>query len=323
MTLKKLLLALIVMTGMQVEAQINLVTNPGFEDTLGCPNQINQVSLANGWDTYRGTPDFYHVCATIPNPNFGVPVNARGYQQPHGGNAYSGIFTFARLLPNEREFIGRQLAQPLVIGQQYFVSFWVNHVDTSQTAFATDNLGAKFSTVGYGFGNPDTINNQPHVFTTTIITDTTNWVQVRGNFVADSSYVFIEIGNFFEDALTDTVRIVQHPLTNYAYYFIDDVCVSNDSTICFTGDLQNMEEHNKNFLEIFPVPAKNVLQVKSKQLLKSITLYEITGKQILFFNTPSFNNTIPVMSYATGIYILKTESEAGINISKIEIVRNE
>ena len=37
----------------------NLVPNPSFEDTLRCPNAVNQVDSAVGWIAYKGSPDYF------------------------------------------------------------------------------------------------------------------------------------------------------------------------------------------------------------------------------------------------------------------------
>lgn len=209
----------------------NLVQNFSFEDTSDCPYQINQVNFAVGWNTYGGTPDYFHICANGVSPMFSVPANTKGFQQPHSGNAYAGLFTFSTFVADQREYIGRQLLQPLIIGQQYFISFWVCHADTSFLLKATNNIGVKFSTVPFSLINPDTPQNNAHVFQPTIISDTANWVLVQGSFIADSAYSFISIGNYFTDAQTAVIQIGSIS-SAYAYYFIDDVCVSPDSAAC-------------------------------------------------------------------------------------------
>ncbi len=322
--MQKILLFVFACIALNGSAQINLVDNAGFEDTLGCPNQINQVNKANGWVSNLGSPDYFHSCANGLNPYFGVPVNARGYQQAHGGDAYVGLFTFARFIPNGREFVGRQLSAPLVVGQQYFVSFWVNHCDTSQSAFATDNMGAKFTMAQHlWFSNPDSVNNMPQIFTTTILTDTANWVKVAGTFIADSAYQFIELGNFFDDASTDTVRIVQHPNTNYAYYLIDDVCVSTDSTLCLQGDPQNIFNYQQQQVHLYPNPANGgIVTVEARNELLQLELFNATGRIIMRTQANGFSHLLNIRNIASGLYYLKSETKKGIGYNKVVIQKN-
>jgi hypothetical protein len=59
-----------------------------------------------------------------------------------------------------------------------------------------------------------------------VITDTANWTLVSGSFVADSAYRYIVLGNFFDDAHTDTVHFIPGP-SAAAYYLYDAICVSS------------------------------------------------------------------------------------------------
>ena len=257
--MKTQLLLLMILVSNWLYAQ-NLVLNPSFEDTLDCPHQINQINFANGWDSWGVTPDYFNACANIAAPNFGVPHNNRGFQVAHSGIAYVGLFTFTVFNPNMREFVGGTLTTPLTIGQQYFVSFWVNHADTSIVGWATDRIGIKFSTFAHNFfAIPDTVNNAPHVFSTNIISDTASWVLVQGSFIADSAYTFFGIGNYFEDAATSQIQI-SSGIANYAYYLVDDVCVSTSAGECnnVTGlqDSKLVEVSN-----VYPNPNKGKFKI--------------------------------------------------------------
>ena len=189
------MLCLLISTG---KAQ-NLVPNPSFEDTVHCPTTLDQINYSTGWSTYCVTPDYYNAC----NGNvLGVPSNGIGYQAAASGNGYAG-FTAYNVGGFAREIIGRQLSQTLLIGQTYYVSIKVSlaEFEGPPPQFVPCNkVGAKFSTIPYSASNPAPVNNFAHVYTNTIIGDTTNWTTIKGFFMADSSYQFIMIGNFFDDA---------------------------------------------------------------------------------------------------------------------------
>lgn len=129
----------------------NMVINPSFENHTACPDQINQVHYAAGWKSWAVTPDYYNACANTTAPNFGVPSNNRAFQHARTGVAYMGLFTYSVFFPNLREFIGGQLSSPLVPGQQYFISLWVNHAESSPLLIASDGIGLKFTTVDHNF----------------------------------------------------------------------------------------------------------------------------------------------------------------------------
>lgn len=63
-------------------AQVNLVPNPSFEDTVSCPNYANQIDKAVGWHASRNTPDYFNGCDWLTS-NQSVPNNFRGYQYAH------------------------------------------------------------------------------------------------------------------------------------------------------------------------------------------------------------------------------------------------
>src|SRR5262245_47267631 len=95
------------------EAQ-NLVPNPSFEDTIGCPSGYNQVSNATGWFIARQSPDYFNTCATWSGVS--VPQNDFGLQYPPSGNAYMGFFAKSHTSSNYREHIGISLPFPIQIG---------------------------------------------------------------------------------------------------------------------------------------------------------------------------------------------------------------
>src|SRR5687767_3985403 len=100
----KLILTVVVsLLCVNINAQ-NLVPNPGFDINNGCPTQIGQVDLSDGWVNWGITPDYFHSCSNTTSPSYGMPQNARGFQEAHSGQSYMGLFTFSDLLPNSREF---------------------------------------------------------------------------------------------------------------------------------------------------------------------------------------------------------------------------
>lgn len=207
----------------QLNFSQNLVPNPSFEIVSSCPNNYNQVSRATGWfPSSNNNNPTYHTdyCNACGTSLFQVPANTWGNQAAPTGVGYMAAVTMdPGSQPNYRENIYAQLTSPLVIGNTYFVSLKVSHTDNSK--YASNNFGAKFSTV------PDfPINNICQVYSANIISDKQNWVTISGCFVADSAYKYICLGNFFTDANTLTQQSCpgcQWPL--YGYY-VDDVSVT-------------------------------------------------------------------------------------------------
>ena len=129
MHLKNKLCPLIFLIAAQFCTAQNLVPNPSFEDTVGCPDGADKLSQATYWFSALNSCDYYNPCAAIDNPHVSVPNNWCGYQAALGGNAYAGIVIYAILVPpivDYREIMSTPLVQPLTIGVKYFVSAYIS-----------------------------------------------------------------------------------------------------------------------------------------------------------------------------------------------------
>jgi hypothetical protein len=279
----------------------NLIPNPSFEDTISCPTGDNQINKAVGWVLTRTSPDYFNSCATIAS-NASVPENIFGYQYAATGNAYAGFWA-KESTTLYKEHFGTQLISNLQIGMRYFVSLKVNLSPKNGNVTdycAINKIGVLFSTINYGLFYPSPVNNYAQVYTDSIITDTLNWTTIKGSFVADSNYSFITIGNFFDDAQIDSIQLSGSYC--HSYYFVDDICVSTDSLICYsTVGIQ--EPKRNNVVILFPNPFTNQINLTSKRNeLSEVILFDITGRILLsqsFVNSTSINTE----QLAKGIYL--------------------
>ena len=297
--------------------QTNLVPNPSFEDTAYCVTGPTDMQAALGWDRYADTPDYFNPCTS--NSDVSVPNNWGGYQQPASGNAYCALGTFSSTFGqvNGREFIGRALSTPLSVGTKYYVSLKVN-LSISSTIWAncaTNNIGAGFTISPYQWpSNSLSVTNNPKVYSNSIITDTLNWVQIFGSFTADSSYQYIVLGNLFDDSNTDTLIIdaSASPYPNcFAYYYIDDVCVSTDSSYAanyvYTGI---QEEPLKDNFNIYPNPITNHFQINQTFTAPyDLILYNAIGQQLYQEkNITTSSKTINATQFSKGILFITIKS---------------
>ncbi len=298
----------------------NLVSNPSFEDTVACPTTLTQIDRAAGWMSFSLTPDYFNACASASAiPPVSVPHNIWGDQIAHTGNAYAGFVAFQLGSTNSREYVGTQLNQTLIIGQKYFISFWVSSAFGYMNPYdyphlACNNLGARFSTVSYSPNNPQFANNFAHIVDTNIINDTINWIKISGSFIADSAYQYLSIGNFFTDSITNWISIGQS-LPNVAYYYLDDVCVTTDSLYndTWTG-IENLHESN---ISIIPNPANTFIKINGMEGELEINIYDLVGRIVR--HTKINNNLLNTESISNGIYLIKIDSKDKTIIKKILI----
>jgi len=272
----------------------NLVLNPSFENYSTCPSAPGDIYKAIGWDTYNGSPDYFNSCGS---GGVQVPGNSFGYQQAAAGNAYAGIITYYNG-GLSREIIGDSLSTLLVPTQKYYLSFKINRADDETIiGYSTNKIGARFTTIKSFSVN---INNTPHIFSNSVITDTTNWIRVTGSFVADSAYQYLLIGNFFDDANT---TITNQTSGIYAYYFIDEVCLSTDSMFCANFTTSIDEFYNSQGIFLFPNPSNHEVLIKIFSEAE-MCIYSSLG-QIIVTNSIGSEWRIITSDWANGIYFVK------------------
>ena len=287
----------------------NLVPNPDFEDTIGvgCPSGMGQSQLPAGWCPYSLSPDYFNVCSPATNNN-SVPKNGWGYEYPYSGNAYCGIWCYQTIQKNTREFLGRQLQNPLTIGQKYYIKLKVCLAEISNCGI--DKIGVLFSSVAspncilVGMDS-SFIKNSAHIFSVPIISDTMNWSFISDSFISDSSYQYILIGNFFDDVNTDTLILGQPQGFGYgAYYFIDDISVSTDSTTSINDFYQD-----ENSVDIFPNPfsySATVMINDANINLNNVSfsIHDLVGRQVMKQPVSTKKFKIDGSSLSAGVYIV-------------------
>lgn len=304
----------------------NLVPNPSFEEILSCPDFPGQVWRAQGWYVAENTPDYYNACCNNTFPVVGVPSNIFAYRNAATGDAYCGLWLFTSFPPPyPREKIGVKLIKPLSLGVRYFVSFNLSSVSShsQDSNGGISKIGMLFSTKKYDLTNSPPTNNYSQFSADSIIADTTGWVLVKGSFVADSEYMYLTIGSFFDNTHTDTIKYWSLNGSGvYSYYYIDDICVTTDSVGCRFYDAITNPIINFPF-QIYPNPANDLITVKLNSInANSISLFNSLG-QIVYENKAVKNNSvdeIDVSRYRCGIYLLQINMKEEIITQKISIV---
>ena len=225
------ILFFILCLGFVVKAQ-NLVPNGNFDIYSTCPTAKSSpgnmaINFANGWHAAASTPDYYNSCATI-NSTVNVPYAAYGYQQDCcGGNGFVGGSMLSRFANNndDREYIYTKLYDTLKIGYKYLVSMYVSRADGWDYSIAT--MGMLFTDTVIILPYPQSyINAVPQVKSTSMLSDTLNWMLVQDTITAISQETYLTIGNFNTSATCDSVRVGGNgSYANFANYYIDGVSV--------------------------------------------------------------------------------------------------
>lgn len=225
----------------QVAAQ-NLVANCSFESYIHCPDFWNDVDSCVSWKQYHdGTPDYFNKCDM--SNWVGVPSNAIGNQAACDGDAYMGLIAYSTVeQPNYREYITAQLISPMKTGGTYEVSMLVSLADSSR--WWVNGLGIHFYLNGPAVpvaGTKSVLDIEPKVMYQAI-DNYKNWELLSKQFIADSPYSNIIIGNWIADS--NQARGLSIGNYQYSYYYIDSVVVRmltsifidfQDSILCAPG----------------------------------------------------------------------------------------
>jgi OmpA-OmpF porin, OOP family len=208
-------------------AQQNLVPNSGFEQAEALADAwfYNGTHLAKAvhfWESpTSGSPDAYH-------PNISIPRDWRergfGVQKPHKGKGMIGLTVYGCTngKPHCREYAMTLLNEPLIKGQFYYVEFWVCRL---ASGLSSNRIGVGFSTTKIRRVLDDLL-----PLTYVVQNDLTKepekptWVKVSGVWQADAAYDYLILGNFSDDASTDSRPSNGNKFT-YAYYYFDDLVV--------------------------------------------------------------------------------------------------
>lgn len=288
----------------------NLVPNPSFEEYTSCPDDQCQIYKATDWLSMGFSPDYFNACDPSLN-NFGVPSNIAGFQYAASGVAYAGIGCYVPGNNIMREYIGIRLLDSLTIGVKYKVEFKAS--PANKMKYAINKLGVLFATKSYEI--PDYINyciqpndttifpqNNSQVYTNNIIGDTAFWTEVSGSIIADSSYEYIVIGNFFINSLIDDSIINPLSYNIAACYYIDDVYVGIDTTDAISEMYLNEKKVN-----IYPNPSSGIIYFSINDNYNSceILIYNIIGK-LIYQNTFNISeNKLNLEGVNSGLYFIK------------------
>ena len=279
-----------------VKAQVNLVPNGSFEDTLDCATHWHQPAAAIGWfNPTLSTPDYYS-----PFLNCGYS-SLSGFQSAHSGEAYCGIYTFIDQSIT-REYLEIKLTDSLVQGVVYKTEFYVSRADYAR--YSTDAIGIYFSSDSIADSTFGNLQFFPQVENASfnIISDTITWVKVSGQFIANGGEKFVTIGNFYDNSNTNyTIDSGNFSIEFGAYYFIDDVFVGIDS-IQYV-----IESDTDDKLSVYPNPVFEQLNIKaSKGNIKSIMIYDLMGEIAFSSENSNWKNNanINLKSIRSGMYFL-------------------
>ncbi len=243
-------------------------------------------------------------------------MNFFTYQEPYEGASCAGMYTYLENGSTEyREWIMAPLLEPMVVGQTYYCSFRANAAFGGNHTYpqhwlANDKVGMRFTTAAtppWSVGDPYPVPpNHAHILYPQILADTVGWTLVSGSFVADSAYQYVMIGQFFSNALTDTLQFSPEGIPWYwlprAYTLVDAVCVSASPEGCDLG--QGVGEEQATGPLLFPNPARDHLVVAQRAGAEAQVI-DAVGRMLWHGGITSDRWVLDVSAWARGTYVLR------------------
>lgn len=293
----------------------NWVPNPSFEETDTCSFGLGFGGLQDWFSAYLHA-DYLQGCLSYGTGN-GLPLNSFTFQEPLDGSSCIGLFSYYQNgVEQQREWAMVELMEPLVAGQTYFASFYANagfggNAQYPQIWLASSNIGMLFTVHPRPWVQGDAYPPTPNlsqVRRTSILTDTVGWTLVSGSFVADSAYRYLMVGNFYTNAMTDTLHFASpesvFPWYPRGYTLIDKVCVSPVPNGC---DLElGMDRSQTGTITLYPNPATDRVQV-SAAIGYDGRVHDPLGRQLWSGKVNADPWVLDVAGWACGCYTLVLE----------------
>ncbi len=229
----------LLLIGTTTYAQVlqNMVKNPSFEQYRKVPTDLGEWGMVDYWSSpTEASPDYFHKRAA--GKNVDVPYNKMGRCMARSGYAYTGIYAYASryLKRNFREYVQLELKQPLLAGNTYCVKAHVFLAQSSNRAVGALGMTASKIRINQKDELPIVTKNMTYMLQEDRSPlDERAWVEITCQYKAQGGERYLVLGNFDDDKKTKVTGAIENdtfknPHVDFAYYYIDDVCVTNSST---------------------------------------------------------------------------------------------
>ncbi|MBI3509253.1 MAG: VWA domain-containing protein [Bacteroidetes bacterium] len=261
----------------------NLVINPSFESdtfpaiTTWPTANVPGRQVVKGWFTPTpATPDYYNSDHSTCD---GFPI-ALAHTGQGRCAIISGMDVQLPGVSNYKEYVEGILTEPLKPGKKYQVSFYVA-LDCS-AEIASTGIGAYFSKDLILNETKEKLELKPQVQSFRHITEKDGWTRISGTFTAEGNEAYIIIGSFSDTTSLNTFALGDGPLTAistshiymHAYYYLDDVCVSEDDNNSCKCKKEDEVKKPKTDYFLFMLDVSNSMNDKGKLKLMKKEMYD-------------------------------------------------
>ena len=217
---------------------------------------------------------------------------------------------------NPQTYANIDLVEPLVAGEEYCLSLWMNMADSAN--YRTGSLNAFL-----WYGWPSVCNQNDTAWDTySSLTfdisqvDTAEWTFFEGSFIAGGAEVNLSLGAFQFGEEIDTTFI--HHTNNFegdlAMYYIDNVYLGP----CDVG-IGVQEASSSTMVSVYPTPASDILFVELRDKIISLDIFDVFGRNVKQLNTTNLTigqHQLDVSGLAADAYLLIARNAKGETFTK-------
>lgn len=206
------------------------VVNSGFEVYTSIPSTTGGWSCAPGWSnagSLIGSPDYYTYLAGSAAD---LPETPLAEVNAFRGSAVMGMIMTGRPGTNLREYLTGTFQRTLEVGKTYDFQF---RITTGKiTSVSTSGLSVKGIGVHFSTSVPSQVLQTPLMLQPQFVMSNTGygegWQLVRFTITPDAPFTHFTIGVFGDDS-THAISVEEGANPAYAYYFLDDVEISENT----------------------------------------------------------------------------------------------
>jgi len=218
----------------------SIITNGSFELYNKCPDKFGIASIrsnlnyCSGWfNPTKASPDYFNKCST--SPEYSVPKNYFGNQNPYHGDAYVGIGLF--LDTKNREYIETKLTASIIAKKKYCLKLYINLPD--KAILTTNEIDIAFSKKKLKSRDKKilSISNYISIILKTPLKNKSGWTMLSYSFNGEDfpNSKYMTIG-WFKEQIEITTLSKKKPSNGLfdVYYLIDNISLEEikDSTEC-------------------------------------------------------------------------------------------
>ncbi len=215
---------------------------------------------------------------------------------------------------DSREYIQTELLQTLIGGRTYEVKFYVSAADSGK--YASNDIGCYLSTNQINSNDLQFLPFTPQVSNQPLLnplSDASAWIEVSDTFISIGGEKYITIGNFKDDAHTDTTHFNPDTISrNASYHYIDDVSVTCLDCFLSSSNIRN------DLVTITPNPASDYIKINYRERY-SLDILNVNGEVVFHDNVQEQNFTTDIHSLPSGLYFLIFNGLNNLIVKKIVI----